>query len=137
MPKDRGVLVGRTAEIAALDPFAGSQALLLLRGSAGIGKTAVLRELGRMWRERGITVLAVPVGDALGWDLFCAQPVIDVIRQSYDELAGARALSALAAVDRLCDEECCSSARSPWRILLRSRSARSVSWCCRPASWSR
>lgn len=112
MPKDRGVLVGRTAEIAALDPFAGSQALLLLRGSAGIGKTAVLRELGRMWRDRGITVLAVPVGDALGWDLFCAQPVIDVIRQSYDELAGARALSALAAVDRLCDEECCSSARS-------------------------
>ena len=63
MPKDRGVLVGRTAEIAALDPFAGSQALLLLRGSAGIGKTAVLRELGRMWRDRGITVLAVPVGD--------------------------------------------------------------------------
>ncbi|WP_086663718.1 helix-turn-helix transcriptional regulator [Lentzea kentuckyensis] len=112
MPRDRGVLVGRTAEIAALDAFAGSQALLLVRGRGGIGKTAVLRELGRMWRDRGITVLAVPVGNAPAWDLFCAQPVIDVIRQSYDELAGARALNALAAVDRLCDEECCGSARS-------------------------
>ena len=43
MPKDRGVLVGRTAEIAALDPFAGSQALLLLRGSAGWPRRSELR----------------------------------------------------------------------------------------------
>lgn len=112
MPSDRRVLVGRTAEVAALDAFAGSPALLLLRGSGGIGKTALLRELERMWRERGITVLCVPVGNAPRWDLFCAQPVINLIRQSYDELAGARALTALAAVDRLCHEECCDSMRS-------------------------
>lgn len=105
MPRDRRVLVGRTAEIDALDAFAGSRALLVLRGGGGIGKTALLDELGRLWRERGITVLHVAADGAPRWDVYCARPAIEVIRRSYDELAGSRALHAFAAVNRLCHGE--------------------------------
>lgn len=112
MPRDRRVLVGRSAEIGDLDAFAGSRALLLLRGDGGIGKTALLDELGRLWQERGITVLPVSAGSAPPWDVYCARPAIDLIRQSYDQLAGSRALNAFAAVDRLCHEESGESARS-------------------------
>lgn len=105
MPRDRRVLVGRTAEIGDLDGYAGARALLLLRGAGGIGKTALLDELGRQWQERGVTVLSVPAGSAPPWDVYCARPAIDLIRQSYDELAGARTLNAFAAVDRLCQED--------------------------------
>ena len=112
MPRDRRALVGRTAEIGELDAFAGARALVLLRGEAGIGKTALVDELARLWQERGVTVLAVPAGSAPPWDVFCARPALDLIRQSYDQLAGARALNAFAAVDRLCQEEYGESVRS-------------------------
>jgi class 3 adenylate cyclase/predicted ATPase len=58
----RGALVGRRAElarlVAALDAVqAGGSRVLLIEGEAGIGKSRLVEELGRLVRERGIAGL--------------------------------------------------------------------------------
>ena len=55
--------VGRVAELNTLtrqlaDARAGTGAVLLVAGEAGIGKTRILAEAGRLARSRGMTVLS-------------------------------------------------------------------------------
>ena len=64
MPRERGGAVGRAVELAALDEFVGTPALLVVRGDAGIGKTTRLGEVHRSWQEQGITVVALTSTEA-------------------------------------------------------------------------
>lgn len=103
MPRERGGAVGRAVELAALDEFVGTPALLVVRGDAGIGKTTLLGEVHRSWQERGITVVALTSTEASPrWDLFGAGSVMDLLRNSFDELGDARIGDAMCAVSRLC-----------------------------------
>jgi hypothetical protein len=68
-------LVGRDGELAAMDAvlaqaLAGSHAILLLAGEAGIGKTSLVRELGARARARGADVVW-----GAGWDGGGAPPM--------------------------------------------------------------
>ena len=51
-PPDRGFF-GRDETILALDRAFGSQAVVLLHGEAGLGKTAVSAEFGRWYQRTG------------------------------------------------------------------------------------
>ncbi|MBM7858976.1 helix-turn-helix transcriptional regulator [Lentzea nigeriaca] len=94
--------MGRTAETTALDEFAGTPALLVVRGRGGIGRTAFLHELRRIWRERGITVLSLPVtaGEPPD-DVFRAQAVVDAVRESFHEYDGPELACSVALLSRL------------------------------------
>ncbi len=103
MPSERRPFVGRTAEAAALGGFAGTPALLVVRGRAGIGRTAFLHELRRSWRDRGITVLSLPVtAEEPPGDVFRAQAVVDLVRESFHEYVGPELTGSVAALSRLC-----------------------------------
>ena len=113
MPRERGGAVGRAVELAALDEFVGTPALLVVRGDAGIGKTTLLGEVHRSWQERGITVVALTSTAASPrWDLFGAGSVIDLLRNSFDELGDARIGDAMCAVARLCHPDSYTTDRS-------------------------
>lgn len=118
MPSDRRPFVGRTAEAAALDAFAGTPSLLVVRGRAGIGRSAFLHELRRVWRERGITVLALPVtADEPPGDVFRAQAVIDLVRESFHEYVGPELAGSMAVLSRLSGEAGASAARAQDGVL--------------------
>jgi DNA-binding CsgD family transcriptional regulator len=103
---ERRPFVGRTAAVAALDDLAGTPSLVVVRGCRGIGRTVFLRELHRGWQELGITVLSLPVAsDAPRWDVFRAQAVVDLVRESFHEYEGAGLAGSMALLSRLCGEE--------------------------------
>jgi len=57
-----GKLIGRRAEVARIEACldavrAGSSRILLIEGEAGIGKSRLVEELGRLMRERGVAGL--------------------------------------------------------------------------------
>ncbi|MDT7790006.1 MAG: hypothetical protein QOF58_8425 [Pseudonocardiales bacterium] len=113
MPGERKVFVGRTEEVAAFQDWMGVAALVVVRGSGGIGKTTFLRELERVWAARGVTVLPLPAtADTPHWDVFRAQAVVDLIRDCFQELDDAQLAGSVAAVSRLCDEARAASAPS-------------------------
>src|SRR4051794_19317904 len=77
-------LIGREAEMAALEAALdgacdGDAALILVAGEAGVGKTRLLRELGRRAHERNAAVL---VGDcvALQGGEFSYAPIVGALR---------------------------------------------------------
>lgn len=102
MSSERKPFVGRTAQAAALDEFAGTPSLLVVRGRGGIGRTAFLHELRRRWRERGITVLSLPVAaDEPPGDVFRARAVIDLVRESFHEYVGPELAGSVGVLSRL------------------------------------
>ncbi|MET9761986.1 AAA family ATPase [Streptomyces sp. NPDC006372] len=103
MPKKRGAMIGRTAELAAVDEAVGQAVLLLVRGRAGMGKTTLLREVRHAWRTRGPGLVLIRCSsDTPRWDLFCAQAVLDGFRDAFPDIGDARLAEAMAAVGRLC-----------------------------------
>lgn len=134
MSSERRPFVGRTADVAALEDLAGTPSLVVVRGCRGIGRTVFLRELHRVWQERGITVLSLPVtADAPRWDVFRAQAVVNLVRESFHEYEGAELAGSMAVLSRLCAEEPASPARSQdgvfaelVRLFLRLRATRPV-----------
>lgn len=102
MPSERKPFVGRTAEAAALGEFAGTPALLVVRGRGGAGRTAFLHDLRRRWRERGIAVLSLPVtADEPQGDVFRARAVVDLVRESFHEYVGPELAGSVAVLSRL------------------------------------
>ena len=65
-PADDRCFVGRAAELERLEDLLaddGAASVAFLHGPGGIGKSALLRELGRRARERGVTVCTVDARD--------------------------------------------------------------------------
>ena len=105
MPSERKPFVGRTAQAAALGEFAGTPSLVVVRGRGGIGRTAFLHELRRLWRERGIAVLSLPVtANEPDGDVFRARAVIDLVRESFHEYVGSELAGSVGVLSRLSGE---------------------------------
>ncbi len=94
-------VVGRQRELAAAEEYAGTAALILIRGDAGSGKTTLLGEIQRLWRTQGIGVLRIGYdGELSAWDEFGAQAALDAIRNNFHEIGDSRVAAAMAAVGR-------------------------------------
>ncbi|WP_196777852.1 helix-turn-helix transcriptional regulator [Lentzea aerocolonigenes] len=113
MANERKAVVGRAAELAAMGEFAEADALVLLRGPGGIGRTTLLNEFARTVRERGIRVIALPctTGEER-WDLFRVKAVVEFFRSSFAEFGCPDVLDSLAAVNRSLRPEAYESSRS-------------------------
>ncbi|WP_330277139.1 AAA family ATPase [Lentzea sp. NBC_00516] len=115
MVNERKAVVGRAAELAALGECANADAdaLVLLRGLDGIGRTALLDEFARTVRERGIRVVALPcTAEEERWDLFRVKAVTEFFRHSFAEFGSPKVLESLAAVNRACHPAAYESTRS-------------------------
>lgn len=113
MANERKAVVGRATELAALGECAETDALVLLRGPGGIGRTTLLNEFARTAGERGIRVIALPcTADEERWDLFRAKAVVEFFRNSFTEFGSPDVLESLAAITRSCRPETYESARS-------------------------
>ncbi|WP_086842782.1 ATP-binding protein, partial [Amycolatopsis kentuckyensis] len=96
MIRDRGVLPGRGDEVAALEKVAGRPVLVVVRGEAGAGKTALLGAVRQKWRDRGLKVVHIRFS-AGGPDAFGIPAVLTAFREEF----GTRCDTRLAAVSRL------------------------------------
>jgi len=110
---ERKAVVGRAAELAAMGECTDTDALFLLRGPAGIGRTTLLAEFARTIRERGIRVIALPcVAEEERWDHFRVKAVTEFFRGSFAEFGSPKVLESLAAVNRSYRPEAYESTRS-------------------------
>lgn len=113
MANERKAVVGRAAELAALGECADADALVLLRGPGGIGRTTLLSEFARTARERGIRVIALPcAAEEERWDLFRVKAVTEFFRNSFAEFGSPKVLESLAAINRACHPAAYESTRS-------------------------
>ncbi|MFC0436373.1 LuxR family transcriptional regulator [Kutzneria buriramensis] len=100
------MLIGRGEILAALDSalddMADAGGLVLVQGDVGSGKTAVLAEVERVWSDRGMEVVTVPLGDTPAWDLFGAQAMVSAVRDRFERVGDRRLADALTGVTRLC-----------------------------------
>src|SRR5690348_103315 len=96
--RDCAALLGRNDEIAAIEAVAGRPVLVVVRGAAGAGKTAVLGAVRQKWRDRGMKIVHVcfPAGAADG-DEFGISAVLAAFRAEF----GARCDAKTAAVKSL------------------------------------
>ncbi|WP_206794712.1 LuxR family transcriptional regulator [Amycolatopsis sp. MtRt-6] len=97
MIRDCGALPGRGDEVAALEKVAGRPVLVVLRGAAGVGKTAVLGAVREKWRERGMKIVHVCFSAGVSGE-FGVPAVLAAFRAEF----GTRCDTRLAAVNRLC-----------------------------------
>lgn len=108
MPESRGaevsgerpVFVGREAALRALDGWVETPGLVLVRGDAGVGKTALLGEFRKRAQARGIRVVSFDRTDTPEWDEFGTVPVIASVREGFPKNGDPRLAAALAAVVR-------------------------------------
>ena len=66
MASDRAAVFGRDEQLARLDRVCGAGSLLVLRGRAGEGKSALLAAAEAGWRRRDARVLSVRAPDGVG-----------------------------------------------------------------------
>ncbi len=104
MNRDCEVLPGRGEELAALETAVGRPVLVVVRGAAGAGKTALLDAVRRRWRDRGMKTIHIrfSAGDP---DEFGVRAVLAAVRDEFGPRCAARA-------DHLCapgDTDCSSS----------------------------
>jgi DNA-binding CsgD family transcriptional regulator len=72
MVRDCDALPGRSDEIASIEKAAGRPVLVVVRGTSGAGKTALLGAVRQKWRDRGMKIIhvcfsaGVPEGDEFG-----------------------------------------------------------------------
>ncbi|MCC5033392.1 LuxR C-terminal-related transcriptional regulator [Streptomyces sp. WAC 00631] len=108
MARARTAVRGRDRELAVVREAlaAGGGRLIVLKGQAGIGRTALLDEAERMLRAAGLRVLPVRPGagpGSLGDDAFALAPLVRTVRDRFEEFQEAGPADALAAVARLSD----------------------------------
>src|SRR5882757_3396553 len=110
--RDRIGVHGRDRELGtldhALDRASGSErhVLTLVRGDAGIGKSALLAEAERRWRKRGVRVLSVGYRDAgPDWDQFGVSAVIATVQRRFEEFGAPGVADSVDTVRRLCTPE--------------------------------
>ncbi|MDC2956769.1 LuxR family transcriptional regulator [Streptomyces gilvifuscus] len=123
MSRERGGLVGRNEELAAVSVHLGKPVPIVVRGPRGAGKTALLEEVASECRDRGIRTLVVeltsssPTSGDETWDLFGVQAVLRALRAGFTDIGGSRLATALAAVNQLCTPSAYESPATRARLL--------------------
>jgi DNA-binding CsgD family transcriptional regulator len=107
MARDRSGIVGRRAELARLDDARRAEAdhgaLVVVRGPAGIGRSALLTAAGRLWSRTGTDVITIRLRDSVqSWDAFAGQPMVDTVREHFERIGDFRLADSINAVSRLC-----------------------------------
>ena len=88
----------------------------MLRGQAGSGRTAVLTQARRELADRGVVVLEVS-GAAAAWDRFGVRPVLEAVREQFENLGdGARFTDVIDVLCRLTTEATYASALGRFRL---------------------
>lgn len=88
------------------DTGASASTLLVVRGPAGIGKTALLTTLRETWTELGMDVITVRCRDAVEpWDLFGARSAINAVREHFGRIGDLRLADAIKRASQLCGPE--------------------------------
>lgn len=107
MTSQRGGLVGRRTELAALVDERRRAGLTLVYGLPGSGKTALLKAARRAVTEQGAPVLHVSFSaEGPGWDLFGFRTVLKAVREQYEDFdTDSRLPESLESVSGLCTEE--------------------------------
>ncbi|MGP2440544.1 LuxR C-terminal-related transcriptional regulator [Streptomyces sp. JW3] len=106
MARARAAVRGRDQELAVLRAARTDDGgrLIVLMGPAGIGRTALLDEAGRMLRAAGARVLPVRLGtgpDSAGDDAFALAALARAVRDRFEEFQETGLADALGAVARL------------------------------------
>jgi DNA-binding NarL/FixJ family response regulator len=116
---ERGALIGRKAEVAALEEITGNPALLVIRGDTGTGKTALLDVAEDSLRARGFPVLRLRcAAESPRWDLFCGVATVTAFRNEFDTIGNSRIAAGMTAVGRLCRPETYRSPQPRSRLLV-------------------
>uniref|UniRef100_UPI002FCE2B79 helix-turn-helix transcriptional regulator n=1 Tax=Streptomyces poriticola TaxID=3120506 RepID=UPI002FCE2B79 len=111
MARTRAAVRGRERELAVLRAASAADGgrLIVLRGPAGIGRTALLDETERMLRADGFRVLPVRLGDAgpdgrgHGHDAFALAPLVRTVRDRFEQFQESGLAVSLSTVARLSD----------------------------------
>ncbi|MFD8500374.1 AAA family ATPase [Amycolatopsis sp. NPDC059657] len=102
MRAEKATVIGRRAELAAVEEYVDEAAVVLVRGGAGTGKTALLDELRRTWRIRGITVIRLNFSaSSTAWDKFGGRPVFEPVQHDLHEIGDSRLIASMAVLNRL------------------------------------
>lgn len=118
MSTERGVFIGRKAELAAIDGLCGKPVLVVVRGDGGTGKTAILDLAGSNAQARGIDVIRIRLGaESSRWDLFGADAVVSAFRDEFHRIGSSRVAAAMTAADRLNHPETYRSIHARSRLL--------------------
>lgn len=108
MGREQLRIKGRDGALAVLRSALRSGAqrgrLVIVRGSAGIGKTRLLAEAGRRWRSHGVRVAEVQVG---GRDRYGVDVVVEALRRDFDRFGDPGLIDGISALMRLhhCESE--------------------------------
>lgn len=120
MARGRTAIFGRDAELAELDAALRAQPaqskLIVLRGPAGIGRSALLDTLARGWAQPDIQVLAVRYTaqtDTLG-----AGAVLAAVRDYYERVNDPRLADSIAAISRLLTPPASGAPSTPAALLI-------------------
>ncbi|MDH6624739.1 DNA-binding CsgD family transcriptional regulator [Streptomyces sp. LBL] len=108
MARARAVVRGRDQELAVLREAAAADGgrLIVLKGPAGIGRTALLDVAERILRAAGMPVLPVRLGagpDSLGDDAFGLAPLVRAVRDQFEQFQETGLADSLGVVARLSD----------------------------------
>ncbi|HEX3788844.1 MAG TPA: LuxR family transcriptional regulator [Pseudonocardiaceae bacterium] len=101
MARARTAIFGRDAELAELDDaLRGRPRLVVLRGPAGIGRSALLDTLERTWGHADVQVVTVRFADGAA-DPFGALATVAAVREHYERVGVSRLADSIATVSRL------------------------------------
>ncbi|NGO12182.1 helix-turn-helix domain-containing protein [Streptomyces sp. HC44] len=110
MARDRASLQGRDRELATLRAALATETgrLVVVRGPAGIGRSALLDAMGRILRSDGVHVLPVRFragADGRGDDAFGIAPMVRTVRDRFEHFDEVGLADSLSTVVRLSDAE--------------------------------
>lgn len=118
MSTERGVFVGRKAELSALDELCGKPVLVVVRGDGGTGKTALLDLAAVNGQTHGIDVIRIRFGTGSPpWDLFGVEAVVSAFRDEFHRIGNSRVAAAMTSAGRLCRPETYRSIPARSRLL--------------------
>ncbi|GAA2931945.1 LuxR C-terminal-related transcriptional regulator [Kitasatospora cinereorecta] len=110
MVRTRAAIKGRDQELAVLRAALAADGgrLIVLKGPAGIGRTALLDEADRLLRAAGVRVLPVRLGagsgpDSRGDDAFALAPLVRAVRERFEQFEDASPAEPLGTLARLSD----------------------------------
>ncbi|MDQ7905716.1 LuxR family transcriptional regulator [Phytohabitans sp. ZYX-F-186] len=98
----RTVFAGRREELAALHAArrdaAGRGRLVLVRGTAGVGKSALLDAAARAWRKAGVQVIRVSLAGADTADPYGFRRLADAVRDEFERIGEPRLAASLGVL---------------------------------------
>ncbi|RKT86476.1 regulatory protein, luxR family [Saccharopolyspora antimicrobica] len=103
MGREQPRIKGRDSALAVLRSALRSGAqhgrLVVVRGSAGVGRTRLLAEMSRRWRTHGVRVAEIRAG---GRDRHGVDVVVEALRNDFDRLGDPGLVDGISALVRLC-----------------------------------